>query len=76
MRRYFSSREEFVLYVNAALQDLKPGSVSTMTIIPGQFEDFSVRIVTEELLADTDKTKEQSSSEVPMSILQLPTQAG
>jgi hypothetical protein len=68
MKIYFKNREELVQYVSDRLQSLRQGSVLTMTIIPGQFEDFSARIVTEELSVDTVEKKEPTTSLPPTNI--------
>lgn len=76
MKIYFKDKAELVQYVDGRLPSLEKGSVLTMTIIPGQFADYSVSIVTGTLSANTVETKEQNSSEPLTSISQRNTLAG
>lgn len=57
---YFKSKKTLVQFVEETLQNLKQGSQLTMTIIPGQFEDFSARIVITGSSGDTGENSEPS----------------
>ncbi len=76
MKVYFKDKAELVQYVDARLSTLEKGSVLTMTIIPGQFADFSASIVTGTSSASTEGTREQNSLDQLTNILQKNTPAG
>lgn len=76
MRVYFKNKEELVQYVTDLLPRLKRNSASTMTIIPGQFADFSVSLVIDLSSEDTAETKELNSFSQRMNILHKTTQGG
>lgn len=62
---YFKNKEALVQFVEDTIQSLNKNSVLTMTIVPGQFGDYSARTVIDELLADTASKVAQSSSKQP-----------
>jgi hypothetical protein len=57
---YFKDKEMLAAFVNDQLASLSKGSALTMTIIPGQFGDYSVRTVTDVLSEDIGETLEHS----------------
>lgn len=73
---YFSSSLDAVEFVARALKSSRRGSALTMTIGRDKSGVFFAHTVIDELSVDIASEEEKSSSEPPMSILQLPTQAG
>ena len=62
---YLKNKEVLAHFVADRVRHLKPGSALTMTIIQGQFEDYSVSSAIDGLSVDTVETKEQTSSKQP-----------
>ena len=65
---YCKNKEELARFVNETAATLSKGSALTMTIVPGQFGDFSVRIVTDVLSEDIGETLEHSFLKPPTNI--------
>ena len=76
MKVYFKNKEELVAYVDDKLTSLGTGSVLTMTIVPGQFADFSASIAIDTWSANTAETKELNSFSQRMNISHKSTQVG
>lgn len=72
---YFKNKETLVQSVAEMLENLKPNSALTMTIVRWPLEGFSVITVTGELLEGTGKKLRTSSSE-PTNTLSENTQDG
>lgn len=69
MTVYLKDRDIAVQYVDDLLTSLKPGCALTMTIVPGQFADFSAITVITGLLEDIEKTPSKPSTIIlPLSI--------
>jgi len=65
MKTYCKDKAELVQFVEDLLETSKLNSALTMTIVPGQFGDYSVRIAIVESSEDIASKAEQASSEPP-----------
>jgi len=76
MKTYCKDKAELVQFVDDLLETSKLSSVLTMTIIPGQFGDYSVLTVIGESLVVTDLKAELSSFDPPTNTSPPNTQGG
>lgn len=73
---FFTNKTDAVEFVTRALEASRRGYALTMIIGREKSGDYFASTVTDELSGDIVVKEAQNSSEQPMSILQLPTQAG